>query len=390
MNLNYTERTYNEIFPEMIQDAQNLNLISEDEQFLEHIDNLEDIENNYVMDLSTHALQTDGLYKEATKIYNSNDINKAVGIDLDNLGELFNVKRPAAQKSVAGLTFSLNKSISEEVIIPEGTVVQTDLGEKYVTVEDVNIPANDLNVTVNAKSVLYGYASRVGKNTLVNLSTVIDSHEAKLTVTNLSASSGGKNQATDEEYRELLRNWTKILTRGTKLAYDYYLMNYEGVDSYKLIPHWDGAGTLKIVIDAPAETLPTIIPEITAGLIEDVHLYKDDDVIIVPAEDVTITNVTCTVNVDIDNLTQYSLPDKETISLKVQNAITTYIDGGYRVNGEYYAGLKLGEDFIPYQCGLFVAQEVSEVKNVIFSKTDHTVIDDYQKAEVGVVNVFIE
>lgn len=390
MTLNYTPKDYTQIFSEMIQDAQNNNLISDDENFIEHIENNEDIENIYVLDLSTHALSQSKGYEDLTKIYDSMDLNKATGEDLDRLGTYFNIQRPPAQKSIAGLVFSLNITLTEDVVIQEGTIVQTDLGEKYVTYETVIIPAGATEVTVTAKSELFGYASMVGKNTLTTLATQINTGNARLTVTNPSASTNGKNEATDDEYREIIKNWTKVLTKGTKEAYDYYFMNIDGVDGYKLIPHWDGAGTLKIVIDAPTETLPTIIPKITNELTEKVHLYSDDDVIVEAAQTVSITNVTATVNVDINNLTPYSLPDKENISIRVKNAITTYIEGGYRTNGDYYIGLKLGEDFIPYQCGLFVAQEVNEVKNVIFSTTEPTLIEDYQKATVGVVNVIVE
>ena len=92
--VNYKPKTYPVIFRDMLVDSYTLQLLTNDEHFLEYINNRQDIENNFVLSLSTYALQDSKDYVEMTNIYNSNDIEKAVGTDLDILGDKCGTTRP--------------------------------------------------------------------------------------------------------------------------------------------------------------------------------------------------------------------------------------------------------------------------------------------------------
>jgi hypothetical protein len=72
--------------------------------------------------------------------------------------------------------------------------------------------------------------------------------------------------------------------------------------------------------------------------------------------------------------------EKAEIVQKVENAISTYVDGGYRTSGKYYSGLTIGEDFVPWKCGIFVSEEVSEVKNIVFASDEPIFVGNYEKA----------
>lgn len=390
MNTNYTEKSYNDIFRESIEYAQELGILSDDSNFIEHINNLNDIENMKVLDLSVHSNLDSMLYKDMTKIYDSWDIDKATGVDLDRLGAFFNISRPSAKRSVAGLTFTLTRTVNYNITIPQGTVVSTNAGEEYITISTAEIPAGATTVNVLAKSVLAGYNSRVGKNTLINIVSSFNLQNTQLLVNNPEHTSGGCDRCTDDEYRTLIKDWHNILTKGTEAAYNNYFRNYESIDGYRLIPHWDGPGTLKIVIDAPTEALADIIREIGDELAESVNMYSDDDVVIVPPKSVVVNDIFVSCNVDIDQINMYSQPDKENIKLKISNGIETYINGGFKSNGQYYPGLSIGEDFIPHKCAVFLDGEIPELKNVIFSNEKNTVINDFEKAACGEIHITME
>lgn len=66
-----------------------------------------------------------------------------------------------------------------------------------------------------------------------------------------------------------------------------------------------------------------------------------------------LIDVYATVNVDIDQINPYSDTEKEDIRSRIIQAIKVFIDGGYTVSNEYYPGLLIGEDFIPYKLGVF-------------------------------------
>lgn len=390
LNTNYTEKTYNDIFMESIEYAQELGILSEDSNFIEHINNLEDIENMLVLDLSVHSNLDSIIYKDMTRIYESWDIDKASGIDLDRLGAFFSIPRPSALRSVAGLVFSLTRIVNYDVIIPEGTVIATNAGEEYITLSTATIPAGASTVEVTAKSVLAGYNSRVGKNTIINIISSFNLKNTNLLVNNPEHSSGGRDKCTDDEYRAMIKDWHNILTKGTESAYNNYFRNYESIEGYRLIPHWDGPGTLKIVIDAPTEALASIIREVGTDLSESVNMYSDDDVVIVPPKSRVINNIFVSCNVDIDQINKYNQPDKENIKLRINNSIETYINGGFRNNGQYFPGLSIGEDFIPHKCAVFLDEEIPELKNIIFTDNENTAINDYEKAVCGEIHITME
>ena len=357
--VNYKEKDYDTIFYEMLRDAYQYQLVSTDEKFLDYLQNRQDIENMYCMFLSVYAFENNLIYEDMTKLYNSNDLEKATGKDLDILGNKFGIPRPSATKSSVELTFQINPNPNADFIIPRGTIVSTANGVNYYTVEEGVIIRGQTNTLVEAMSSYNGYNSRVDKNTLRYCSL-----NGITNVTNLKGSSGGRGAYSDEEYRTLIRNWAYSHIKGTKEAYERFFAYYDGIDGYKLVPLWNGAGTLKIVLD-PSDDY--ILNDVKNKLLENVQLF-DDDVTIVGAEKRTI-DVDVNVNVDIDNVGQYSIDERENIAIRVENAIRLYIDGGYRRNGQYYKGMTVGEDFIPFALGNFLSQEVPEIKSVDFRDT---------------------
>ena len=97
-------------------------------------------------------------------------------------------------------------------------------------------------------------------------------------------------------------------------------------------------------------------------------------------------------NVDIDVINPYSSIEKESIRSRIEDAVVLYIEG----NVTEFTGLKIGEDFIPYQLGVFISKLVPELKDITFKyprdKEGEVVpitITDEQKAVKGKINVEI-
>ena len=129
--VNYKEKDYDQIFLEMMEDAYQYGLVSTDERFLDYIQNREDIENMYCLFLSVYAFENNGIYEDMTLIYNSNDLEKATGKDLDILGNKFGIPRPQARRSAVQLTFYLDSPLDRDFTIPQGTLVSTNNGTTY-------------------------------------------------------------------------------------------------------------------------------------------------------------------------------------------------------------------------------------------------------------------
>ena len=150
--------------------------------------------------------------------------------------------------------------------------------------------------------------------------------------------------------------------RGNLVAYTDYLDRVAGLESYALVPNWDGSGTVKIIVDCDDSE------KIMGTIWEDLHaevINIDGDVYITSPEKIPI-DVSTVVDVNIDRVNPFSSQEMEDIKGKIVAAIHRYIHGGLRVNGEYFKGLTIGMDFVPFQLARFVSEEVPLVQNMEF------------------------
>lgn len=374
--MNYVQRYFEDIFKEVIEDSVEKGFISRAEDFLAHIDNVEDISNYYVMSSAVYSKMFERFYESATLIYESAKIEYASGVDLDNLGKTRGILRPPATYAMVEVTFYLNESLIEDITIPEGFIVATDDNIEYVTLEKIYIAAGSTETTVQCRSVKAGSGYKIIDNTLVN---VISSNPYNLRCTNLENSSGGSEEYTDDEYRYLILNWFKIFLKGSNEAFEYYFDHLDGVDGYKLVPNFDVTGHTKIIID-PGTSYQ--LNEIYNDLQSTVAQMNEDLYLCAPKK--ILINIYATVNVDIDQINPYSNAEKENIKSRIIQAIKVFIDGGYTISGEYYPGLLIGEDFIPHKLAVFLDGEIPELKNIDF--TYPTDVQNILDEEIGKCN----
>ena len=156
--LNFKRKIYDEIFLEELEDSYKMGLLSSDKNFLNYVENREDIENNYIMQCSVHSKAVEGCYDDLQNIYDAFDLDTAVGEDLENIGLLVGIEKPEAKPSHVDLTFYLKSPIEYDLIIPAETIVtsKSNGGVSYYTTKDVKIVSGDTEVTVGARTVSLG------------------------------------------------------------------------------------------------------------------------------------------------------------------------------------------------------------------------------------------
>jgi uncharacterized phage protein gp47/JayE len=372
-NLNFKKRTYNEIFLSLLIDAYQEGLLSTDTNFIEYVQNQEDIENILIIDYSIIAYQLSLFYDDAELIYNAKDIDKATSTDLDNIGKEKGITRPPATYPETVITFYIKTPTDKDIIIPKGTRIgnyKTD-GPIYVTLENVTLPSISTKTIlisgqeyrytqVNSRSLTAGLDGRVDQE---ELSEIIDNIDNKYNVNiyaiNLKGSSGGRTAYDDEEYRSLLKEWVYSFQKGNLACYTNYLERVDGLDSYYLIPQWNYPGTVKVVLDPNTIEL---IKRVKNEIDNNVGLCKEA-VTVVGATEKEIT-VSCTVNVDIDRIVEYSSAEKTEIGERIKKGLYNYIMGDSDLG---YNGLGIGEDFIPYQAGSYLNLIIDEIKDITFT-----------------------
>ena len=376
--MNYTPKTFAEVLESVLEDSLENGLISHADDFLDLIDNREDISNYYVMDKSVIVnMVTSILYPDMTGVYESAKVEYAEGTDLDDIGVTRGIPRPPATSSSVEVTFSLLNSwegINTDIIIPAGITLVTDDNIEFETVEDLYLSNGSATVDIQCLSKETGSDTKISANTLVNIK---DSLDYDFSVTNSEASSGGEDEYEDDEYRYLLLNWFKVHLKGSLEAYENYFANFDGIDGYKLVPNWDGSGTMKIVLDPGT---PYLLNKAYTEIKKAV--CQSDEIIMMFPPIEKVIDIYAVVNVDIDQINPYSDMEKQDIQNRILQAIKVFIDGGYMVDGNYYPGLMLGEDFIPHKLAVFLDDEVPELKNITFTTPDNYV--SIRDEEIGV------
>ncbi len=374
--MNYSQKYFEEIFESMLTDSLEKGLISHANEFPSYIANQEDISNYYVMDKAVIAQMFQTVYEDMTRIYESAKIEYAEGSDLDEIGAIVGISRPAATHAETLIKFTLSEIASEDIDLPEGIVISTDSGIEYETVERLFISAGNNESTITARAVEAGLSGKVLENSLTKL---VSSLGYNFTVINESPSTGGTEEYRDDEYRYLLMNWSKIRLKGSLEAFEYYFASFDGIDSYKLVPNWDGAGTIKCVLDPGTDYQLLNAYE---DLQETITQATED--IFMSAPVTKLIDIYATVNVDIDQINPYSDIEKTDIQARIISAIKVFIDGGYVNEGSWYPGLLLGEDFIPHKLAVFLDDEIPELKNITFHTPEDyvSILDE----EIGVSN----
>ncbi|MBQ2653067.1 MAG: baseplate J/gp47 family protein [Methanobrevibacter sp.] len=380
-----TNEHYKEIFKKKLADGVQYGLISYDDNFEEYIENRDDISNWFVMDSSLNAERLAEIFEFIDQVYLSSKleltsksgglVTGATGTDLDALGKLIFCPRPPATRAGVELTFTLARSLLEDVTEPAGVQVANTQGIVFETVEDLYFAEGTTECKVQAYAVNAGRGSRVVANSLTRIISRLENIHVTVAVTNQASAAGGYDAYTDDEYRELIKHWIEIHLKGHQQAYVNYFANVEGVDGYRLIPNWDQSGTIKIVVD-PGDSYT--LNRIYEDLRRDVIQLDDDIVLMAPILKAVDISVEC--NVDIDMINPYSSEEKEDIASKIKTAILQFVDD-----------MSLGEDFIPHKLSVYLDKEIPQLKNIGFgSPAEPVSILDEEKVTVGNLEIVME
>lgn len=153
---------------------------------------------------------------------NQNIPSRATGANLDALSEwYFPTTRPTAQPAVCTERFTISQAQGTSILVPAGTRV-TDMSNILIweTVEDAYIEIGDTYVDVQVRcqtpgSVGNGYAKG-------QLDTIVDVFDYYAGCENITESEGGADEATDQEYYQLMRaSMDAFSTAGPTGAYIY-------------------------------------------------------------------------------------------------------------------------------------------------------------------------
>lgn len=186
---------------------------------------------------------------------NQNVPSRAEGENLDALAELTHIRsRPEAKAAVCKVRFSISEAQDTAILIPAGTRV-TDAKNTLVweTEGDAYIPIGETSIelTVHCKTagvVGNGYAAG-------QISTLVDVYDYYSECANITASEGGANRATDDEYYELMRaSMDSYSCAGARGGYIYWAKQVS-TEIADVVANSPASGIVKIYVLMEGGTL---------------------------------------------------------------------------------------------------------------------------------------
>lgn len=157
-----------------------------------------------VMSLRVAALQLYQLEQSIEHASQQNFLPTAEGAALDSLGAMKKVFRRSAQPATVTIKFSMTDARTEVTGIPGGTRLVTEDGTVFVTDEYAEIPAGSFSVVVSATAEQPG---ELGNGYQAgSIDTMMDPVPYIDEVSNVTASAGGSDVESDEEFTRDIYN----------------------------------------------------------------------------------------------------------------------------------------------------------------------------------------
>jgi len=188
-----------------------------------------------------------GVAYEIWKVYQSMDalipiafVDETSGEYIDKRAAEYGIKRKPGTKAEVALSFTG----TDGTVIPKGKIFVTSEGLQFETSEDVTIENGAASVTATAVEIGSEYNVEVETITgqLISLSGLTS-------VTNPEPATGGADPETDAALVKRLYDYLQNpATSGNAAHYRQWALEVDGVGAAKVIPLWNGPGTVKVLI----------------------------------------------------------------------------------------------------------------------------------------------
>ena len=219
--------------------------------------------------LAAYASNLLDLYDTLADTENQVFVDTATGSYLDRIANLVGCQRKGGEKATGTVTFSRNTPADNDILIPAGTKVRTQIdsnGNYYVFTTDSNVTLTKGLTSVDASitAEYVGTAYNLPSNSII----VMVDHIAGITaVTNANPTSGGVDVESDEDFRARIPEYISSLARGTKTALKVGAESVAGVGSATVVE--GNPGSVNVYISATSG-------DVTQDLIDSVKTTLDD------------------------------------------------------------------------------------------------------------------
>lgn len=253
---------------------------------------------------------------EVWKAYQSLDaivpiafVDENSGIYIDKRCAEYGIVRKPGAKAAAVLDFTGT----------DGTVIAA--GKMFLTPEGLEFFTNEAVTITNSKASVLATAAEIGEDYNVAAGTITNqlvSLSGLSSVTNRAAA-GGANSETDAELvKRLYTQLQNPTTSGNVAHYKQWALAVDGVGAAKVVPLWNGAGTVKVlIVGSGNEPVDSAIVANCAGNIEK-NRPIGANVTVVSASGL---NINVSAKITIDGTTTLN-----TVKAEFEKSLKTYLN----------------------------------------------------------------
>ncbi len=220
---------------------------------------------------------------------NQNIPSRAEGENLDALAELTYLReRPESKTATCKMKFSISEAQDTAVLIPAGTRITDANGTlTWETVADVYVPIGQTSAEIQAQCQTVGV---IGNGYAVGqINALVDVYDYYSECKNITASEGGADRATDDEYYELMRDSMDAFScAGARGGYIYWAKQVS-TEIADVVANSPTPGVVKIYVlmEGGALAGAQMKSEVLAACSEDRRRPLTDQVSVADAEVVT-------------------------------------------------------------------------------------------------------
>lgn len=220
---------------------------------------------------------------------NQNIPSRAEGENLDALAELTYLReRPESKAATCKMKFSISEAQDTAILIPAGTRITDANGTlTWETVADVYVPIGQTSAEIQAQCQTVGI---IGNGYAVGqINALVDVYDYYSECKNVTASEGGADRATDDEYYDLMRDSMDAFScAGARGGYIYWAKQVS-TEIADVVANSPTPGVVKIYVlmEGGALAGAQMKSEVLAACSEDRRRPLTDQVSVADAEVVT-------------------------------------------------------------------------------------------------------
>lgn len=227
---------------------------------------LNQTEGHFIYDgISPAAIELALAYIEMDRIINLGFVQTTYGQFLDYRAGEHGLTRKAATNATGQVTITG----ANGTVVPTGSLFATGSGVQFATAVEVTIVAGG-TVGANVEAVVAGASGNVPAGAITAIPVAIPGVTA---VTNAAPTTGGTDTEADADLLARLLEKVRLpATSGNSAHYLQWAKEVSGVGDAKVLPIWNGAGTVKVVIiDSNKQPASADIVQDVADYIETVR-----------------------------------------------------------------------------------------------------------------------